>query len=191
MKTDNSDEDPEIIVAKAVESSVEASRKNEVCSKSATFLSSKENDSILFKDTMNMQNNIHCTTHNIDKIKHQLMRIQVRRARLEEKKQFLVMQAEAARLKEIQRLKTAVNLSIQQAETRILVAAARAFGRNEDPSLNQSAIQNRPQLWPSSWHHKTTQLQSSLKHRQLTNNQINMSQSNVDSNKNIERAFAA
>jgi hypothetical protein len=101
---------------------------------------------------MTIENNLDSTNHNILLIKQQLMEIRLRKAKVEEKKHLLMMQAEAMRLKEIQRLRSAVNLSIQQAETRILAAAARAIGTsNMNP---HSALQSvMPNSLPS-WYHQ-------------------------------------
>lgn len=102
---------------------------------------------VLKKDMLNqvttLESNMNSTNQNILLIKKQLMEIRLRKARVEEKKQILMMQqAEARRLQEIERLRHAVNLSIQQAESNIIAAAARALNRSNHS--HQSRNQERP-----------------------------------------------
>ena len=105
-----------------------------------------------------LESNMNSTNKNILLIKKQLMEIRLRKARVEEKKQILMMQqAEARRLQEIERLRHAVNLSIQQAESNIIAAAARALDRsnhshqsrrNQERPLYQAGSLQAP--WPTS-----------------------------------------
>lgn len=81
----------------------------------------------------NQKTSVESTSRSIQQIKEQLLLIRLQKARVEERKQMLLtMQAEAARLKEIQRLKRAVNLSIQDSESRIRAVVSRVLGRNNN-----------------------------------------------------------
>jgi len=171
-ETDSVTKDPETTVEKVIDSSAETRKQAQIRSNSPPPVSSEEIDSATLVKATSLPNNMYSPTHNIHAIKQELMEIRLRKARLEERKQMLVMEAEAARLKYIRRLKSAVNLSIQQAESRIIVAAARALGRSNNVGLNQSVLQSGLHTWPSSWQQNTSQLQSSLKHRQAINAQI-------------------
>lgn len=178
-----------------IEQSIETSKHIETRSTSPPPDFSKEIDStVLGKATTLPNNRMYSPNRYIHAIKQELMEIRLRKANLEEKKQLLMMEAEAAQLKDIRRLKNAVNLSIQQAESRIIVAATRALRRSKNTSLNQSSVllQNglRPS-WPSSWDRNTMQSQTSLKLRQIMNDQIKISQGGADPNKSVQKAFAA
>jgi hypothetical protein len=97
----------------------------------------------------NMHDNIYNTNNNILLIKEQLMEIRLRKARVHKRKQLLLMQAEAERLKKIQMLKNAVTASIQQSESRIIAAAARALDRNSN--IHRSLLQNQIHPPSSQW----------------------------------------
>jgi hypothetical protein len=90
---------------------------------------------------------VNSTDRNIQLIKERLLMIRLEKARVEEKKRvLLMMHNEAARLRDIHRLKNAVNLSIQQAEARI-IAASRAIRKNRpdnDIVRDQFAMNHSP-----------------------------------------------
>jgi hypothetical protein len=103
------------------------------------------------EQAMSLQHTMHNTDNNILLIKQQIMEIRLRKARVEKRKQFLLMQAEAEarRLKEIQNIKNAMNMRIQQAENRIIAAAARALNRSND--INQTIMRNEILSYSPSW----------------------------------------
>ena len=175
--------------------STETSKRIETRSEGALPVPTKEIDSnVLVKATaLPNKKKMPSPNHSIHAIKRELMEIRLRKTRLEEKKQLLMMEAEAAHLKDIRRLKDAVNLSIQQAESRIIIAATRALKRSKNAGLNQPSVvlQNGLPSWQSSWQQNTMQSQNSLKLRQLMNAPIRMSQPGTDPNQSVKRAFAA
>lgn len=77
------------------------------------------------------------------------MEIRLRKARVHKRKQLLLMQAEAERLKKIQMIKNAVTASIQQSESRIIAAAAIALDRNSN--IHRSLLQNQIRSPSSQW----------------------------------------
>lgn len=78
------------------------------------------------------QSNMLQTNSNILRIKEELAAIRLRKARVEKKKQLLLMQAEANRIREIQLVNDAVNMSFRHSESRIINAAARALDRSNN-----------------------------------------------------------
>lgn len=141
---------------------------------------SNKNDSS--QNANNLEDNLSSTNRSIQLIKEQLLMIRMEKAKVEERKRnLLMMQTEAARLKEIQRLKAAVNLSIQEAESRLRVAASRAMGRETNES---ASIQFPMNYYPTSMQ----QIQSQFQYLQ----QMRAPNSSSDPNqKNSTRAFAA
>lgn len=141
---------------------------------------SNKNDST--QNANNQEGNLSSTNRSIQLIKEQLLMIRMEKAKVEERKRhLLMMQTEAARLKEIQRLKAAVNLSIQEAESRLRVAASRAMGRERNDS---ASIQFPMNYYPTSMQ----QIQSQFQYLQ----QMRSPNSSSDANQtNSARAFAA
>jgi len=100
-----------------------------------------------FNSNGNNYLNATLTTQNeIQSIKQQLMEIRLRKAAVEEQKQFLVMQAEAERLKEIHRIKAMMNLSIQEAESRIISAANHSLFMSQNQGNNMNFLPS-PFTW--------------------------------------------
>lgn len=129
-----------------------------------------------------VENSMTSTNHNIQLIKERLLLIRLEKERVQEKKRMiLMMQTEAARLREIHRLKNAVNLSIQQAEARI-IAASRAIrkSRSNTDIVRDQLVMNHS---PLSFQQLHTQLQSFR--RTLPNSTSDAKE------KNTSRAFAA
>lgn len=125
-----------------------------------------------------LQNHMENNKREMFLIKQQLMTIRLRKARVEKKKQMLLMKAGTKHLKEIQRFKSAVNyLSIQQAEAaHIIAAATRALDRshNLSHSIIPSHNNNGMCAWPS-WVQDTNTFvtaPNSLKTNSLKKNQL-------------------
>jgi hypothetical protein len=131
----------------------------------------------------NSEDNLTSTNRSIQLIKEQLLMIRMEKAKVEERKRnLLMMQTEAARLKEIQRLKAAVNLSIQEAELRLRAAASRAMGSRE--RIESANIHFPMNYYPT----PLQQIQSQFQYLQ----QSRAANSSSDPNQqNSSRAFAA
>lgn len=154
----DSDDDEEIAALEAVEETnvaIEAAPNPPVIlSATATPRpASSERSSSNFGQALmlrnNLRDNIYNTNTNILLIKEQLMEIRLRKARVHKRKHLLFMQAEAERLKKIQMIKNAVTASIQQSESRIIAAAARALDRNNN--IHRSLLQNQIRPPSSQW----------------------------------------
>ena len=155
---DDSDDDEEIAALEAVEETnvtIPPARTSPVIL-SATAPprpASSERSNSNFGQALMLRNNLHDdiynTNNNILLIEEQLMEIRLRKARVHKRKQLLLMQAEAERLKKIQMIKNAVTASIQQSESRIIAAAARALDRNNN--IHRSLLQNQIRSPSSQW----------------------------------------
>lgn len=138
----------------------------------------------------NLCDNIYNTNNNILLIKEQLMEIRLRKARVHKRKQLLLMQAEAERLKKIQMIKNAVTASIQQSESRIIAAAARALDRNSN--IHRSLLQNQFRSPSSQWQESLPWLTQDAAIRALHADQQHQGNTKqTESNGMNPRAYAA
>lgn len=175
------DDDESNVEPPVIESLVDENVSEDKLKSSSSPEESNKNDSSRNANNL-VEDNLSSTNRSIQLIKEQLLMIRMEKAKVEERKRnLLMMQTEAARLKEIQRLKAAVNLSIQEAELRLRAATSRVMSRERNGS---ASIQFPMNYYPTSMQ----QIQSQFQYLQPM--RAPNSSSEADQN-NSARAFAA